>query len=123
MARRHAKYNSNIVGRALLYQPKKVFVRSYVACSETDLASAGRDPILEQWLIAQGYKHVSMWPDGVKLRRIEAEAYDSEYSDFIAPYIDGGGGVNDEDSYLRYFQEDYEFACNNTNGFAREWSF
>jgi hypothetical protein len=100
--------------RALVNTEGKVFVRSY--------STGGNDCVLEQWLSAQGYKHVSGW-EGCSIAYVEGR-----YSDEPRlPYIDGDvhtavrdGGVfnlrdrSDAEEMAEEGEEVWE--CRNTNG-------
>lgn len=66
--------------RALLFEPKKVFVRSY----RHDLGKYSHaSEELEAWLVQQGYSKRSQWPAGTPVRRIP------QGSGHVMPYVDG----------------------------------
>lgn len=59
-----------------------VFVRSYNKCPNGGFSHS--DTALEAWLHDQGYEKASRWPEGLKLRCIDAG-----YDRYVMPYIDG----------------------------------
>lgn len=59
-----------------------IFVRSYNKCPNGGFSHS--DTALEAWLHDQGYEKASRWPEGLKLRRIDAG-----YDRYVMPYIDG----------------------------------
>lgn len=103
------------VARALVYEgeddcgdPVKCFVRSY---RKTDGYSHS-DECLEATLKEMGYRHVSYWPQGARLARIEY------CGDIVLPYIDGGvQNAWDHGTYLT-IDRDGSLAGTQTNGYA-----
>lgn len=66
--------------RALVFEPKKVFVRSY----RHDLGKYSHaSEELEAWLVQQGYSKKASWPAGTPVRHIERG------HKIVMPYIDG----------------------------------
>lgn len=72
--------DTSIAARALVYlgeaTSKPCYVRSY--------GDGGRDPLLENYLEAQGIEKRSSWPEGAKMAAVEAPR-----EGYMMPYIDG----------------------------------
>lgn len=87
-----------------------VFVRSYTKCPNGGFSHS--DTALEAWLQDQGYEKVSRWPEGLKLRCIDAG-----YDRYVMPYIDGE--LRDVELYDDVFVLDSngDFCADNTDGY------
>lgn len=102
-----------VVGRCLCltHGGQSLFVRSYKPHPENDGYSQS-DEGMNAWLRERGYEHASGWPDGAKLRRIEAGG------DIVAPYIDGcSQSCSDHGTHLE-MDENGDLECASTNGYA-----
>lgn len=115
---------NSILGRCLVHQEHKCFVRSYARGQTEDSHS---DHALEAWLKGQGYRREPHWPNGVIMRHISHpdprdENDEYEYSSFMAPYIDGnirGVRTTRRDGKLCLaLDRDSDWTCDNTNGQA-----
>lgn len=97
------KQDCSIMSRALTlaYKGERYFVRTYTRAD----GYSQRDEQQEQFLIGKGFKHVSSWPDGAKLKKMG-----------MLPYLDGVYQSVDEmeDSYVIY--RGGSICCNNTDG-------
>jgi hypothetical protein len=116
--------HKQIVGRALAIsneQHGQVFVRSFKADGD-DPDGGGyshSDEKLEAFLIDEGYKKLTRYPEGVKLytRKLRSGEY-------LAPYVDGDrchaglGMFNDE--YFFSLNDEGNFSLRETNGSAEE---
>jgi hypothetical protein len=103
-----------VVGRCLCltHEGQSLFVRSYKQHPENDGYSQS-DEGMNAWLSERGYEHASGWPDGVKLRRIDAGD-----GSVVAPYIDGCSQTcSDYDTHLM-MDENGDIECSSTGGYA-----
>ena len=120
MAVRHGVHG--IDGRAVLlhHDDQKIFVRTFARNKDEPFSGYSHaDQMLEPWLKAQGYKHVSEWPEGAKLTTSRTKG---TYGNWRAPYLDGGNqtaALYDAGETL-IIAEDGELSCNNTSGIASD---
>lgn len=106
-----------ILGRALIHEEEKCFVRTY-ARRESDEDQSCDDDILRVWLESQGYKKLKYWPEGLKLRNLP-HPHDRNYDHFL-PYIDGSCNADRQvyvmdDDYI-VISEGGNLLCNHTDG-------
>jgi hypothetical protein len=101
-----------VLGRALVYEPEKCFVRSFKRGDSED-AYSHSDEQLEAWLVDQGYEHMDAWPNGTRLAKIDHPTYGG----WMAPYIDGDvNRVEVRANYLVIDEDDGRYSCENTDG-------
>ena len=108
--------DGDIVGRALVHEPTKTFVRTYGPADSRGYTQSSET--LHGWLEAQGYNFEDEWPEGVKFAKIR---YKGEH---LAPYLDPGSDRIASDNSRRvtdagdYFvrSDDGEWVWENTDG-------
>lgn len=115
------RYNAfgQICGRVLVFEPRKVYVRSFRAY-EDNPSSTGyseADEKLNVWLNGQGYKKLSAWPEGTPLARIDV--HDNNCG-VLVPYIDGSNQRIDIQRNRLVIVEEGEWMATNTDGDAEE---
>ena len=112
------KKQGSILGRTLVHRPTKTFARSYGKVSDGYSGSCAKS---EAWLVAQGYKLVDAWPEGVRLRTIRSD------HGYVVPYLDPGQNRRAENGNRcklveedgkTYFERDNggEYVFDNTDG-------
>lgn len=74
-----------VAGRALIYEKGdvKCFVRSYGKDSD---GHTGSDANIDAYLKNKGYEYLDGWPEGVRMRLIEADHREG----YVMPYVDPG---------------------------------
>lgn len=98
-----------VMGRALLHDEHKCFVRSYRRGEEPGSYSH-TDEKLEAWLREAGYKKHSEWPYGVRFLKM-----DHPHAGLMMPYIDGDEKrVEERDGFMVLTGDGNE--CDNTDG-------
>lgn len=106
-----------VMGRALVYEPEKMFVRSYARNPDGESFSSGSDEKLEHWLSEQGYSRGSSWPEGAKLLRVEHP----HGGGTLVPYIDGNvQRVRISKNGYLVIDDAGDLLCDNTDGTASE---
>lgn len=113
----YAKMGDRYVGRALVNDTVKVFVRTYG--KEQGNGYTSSHPGLHGWLEGQGYEYEDEWPEGVKFAKIPFK------NSYLAPYLDPGSdrvrdsdtsrNVEDCGAYMMRSNEG-EYTWENTNG-------
>lgn len=115
------RYNSfgQICGRVLVFEPEKIYVRSFRACDDNPTSSgySEADEKLNVWLNGQGYTKHSAWPEGTPLARIDCDSNDCGV---LVPYIDGNRQHIDVYSDHLKIVADGEWVATNTGGGAEE---
>lgn len=103
----------DILGRCLVNNKSKTFVRSYYR-EAVGHSCTGSDHALEVWLQKQGYSFSSTWPEGHKLALVEGRS-----SELILPYIDA---KYDEGRCVTRIRDHWvidqsgEYQCDRTDG-------
>lgn len=112
MAVRMEKGNDAVVmGRALLHEVSKTYVRTYkrnASGDEGDYSYA--DEQLEAWMTDQGYRKASDW-EGKRIARV-----DHPSGGLMVPYLDGGAQSADEDGHLLVICRRGKLSGSNTDG-------
>lgn len=118
MAVRYNAYGQ-ICGRVLVFEPKKLYVRSFRACDDNPTSSgySEADEKLNVWLNGQGYTKRSAWPEGTPLARID---YSRNDCGVLVPYIDGDRQHIDVCHDHLKIVDDGEWVATNTDGDAEE---
>lgn len=118
MAVRYNLYGQ-ICGRVLVFEPEKIYVRSFRACDDnpTSTGYSEADEKLNVWLNGQGYTKRSAWPEGTPLARID---YSRNDCGVLVPYIDGGRQHISIYSDRLEIVDDGEWEATNTDGDAEE---
>lgn len=108
MAVRLNPEKTEILGRCLVYEPGKCFVRSFKKGKDYSYS----DESLEFFLTEAGYEHQSYWLRGTKIAKIQRNG------DYLLPYLDGDHqGVSVYSDYCEIVPDDEaEYICDNTNG-------
>lgn len=106
-----------ILGRCLINENGKVYVRSYKR-GKVDSDSSETDHIIEAWLNERGWTKIDAWPEGTKFSSIEHPSDDDLW---LLPYIDGNGEDCRKLTLCSgWFErsDEGEYNCCNTNGEA-----
>lgn len=107
--------NGEVTSRALVQVKDKVFVRTFTQ-GDTQYGRTCHE--LEVRLEAEGYFQDSSW-EGFKLAKVGWRC-----GEFIAPYIDGDcQSVSVYDDYLLITNDEPEFSCTSTKGFAERVTY
>lgn len=118
MAVRYNAYGQ-ICGRVLVFEPRKIYVRSFRACDDnpTSEGYSEADEKLNVWLNGQGYTKRDSWPEGTPLARID---YHRNDCGVLVPYIDGNRQHVDVYHDRLEIVDDGEWVATNTDGDAEE---
>lgn len=111
----YAKQGGEYVGRALINDTDKTFVRTY---GQND-----NHPGLHQWLLEKGYTYERKWAEGLKFAKVESSG-----GQILAPFLDPGHDrIENEDCRRvtdagRYFVRDNqgEYTWNDATGLLED---
>ena len=102
-----------VLGRAIVHEPTKCFVRTY-ARNESGGSYSSSDEKLAYWLTQEGYEDRDSWPNGVKFARLEHPD-----GGLMMPYLDGSNQrVEIERDYIVKTRSGIE--CSKTDGSISE---
>jgi hypothetical protein len=107
MAVRLSPDKNQILGRCLVYEPHKAFVRSFKRGKDYSYS----DESLEVWLTEQGYTKEDNYPENTYILHIE------KYGEPLLPYLDGDWQDVESagrDKFVIVSRGDY--TCDNTDG-------